>query len=216
MIKVDLILCGIIATDMGLDPNRVVVYNQNWKSPQDDGIYIIISEGPSRIIGNTNRFKPADPEAVPPTVDREVKCVSTSTTYNIEITSRNTDAKYRKAEILAAIGSNYSEQQQELNQIRIFRTIQILDLSFIDGRSSLHRYQIPVIINSVQTYEKPLVTYNKFQSTEPGIFPEPEVSPHSIIEKFSFWKYASEPVPTLTTEGFIRYIDSPFGEFLRY
>lgn len=158
MIKPDIILCDIIATDMGLDPTRVVVYNQNWKSPKDDDIYVVVTEGPSRIIGNTNRFDSDN--------DQEVKSVSGSTTYNIEITSRNTDAKYRKLEVLAAIGSDYSEQKQEENQIRIFRTNQITDLSFIDGRSALHRYQIPVIINSVQTYEKQIAVYDKFQETE--------------------------------------------------
>lgn len=172
MIKPDIILCDIIATDMGLDPTRVVVYNQNWKSPKDDDIYIVVAEGSSRIIGNTNRFEPADPGAEPPTVDREVKCVSVSTTYNVEITSRNTDAKYRKSEILAAIGSDYSEQKQELNQMRIFRTNQILDLSFIEGRSALHRYQIPVIINSVQVHENPIITYDKFQETQ--VLAEPQ------------------------------------------
>lgn len=158
MIKPDIILCDIIAIDMSLDPARVAVYNQNWKSPQDDDIYIIVSGGPERIIGNANQF---DFEA-----EKEIKKVSVSSVYNVEITSRNTDAKYRKAEVLAAINSDYSEQQQELNQIRIFRTNQILDLSFIDGRSALHRYQIPVIINSVQIYEKSIVPFDKFQETE--------------------------------------------------
>lgn len=158
MIKPDIILCDIISTDMALEPSRIVVYNQNWKSPQDDDIYIVVSEGTSKIIGNTNRFDYKN--------EREVKRVSISTTYNIEITSRNTDAKYRKAEVLVAIASDYSEQQQELNQIRIFRTNQILDLSFIDGRSALHRYRIPVVINSVRIYEKDIVPFEKFQVPE--------------------------------------------------
>lgn len=158
MIKPDIILCDIIATDMSLDPTRVVVYNQNWKSPKDDDIYIVVSEGPSRIIGNTNRFDYAN--------NKEIKKVAVSTTYNIEITSRNTDAKYRKGEVLSAIGSDYSEQQQELNQIRIFRTSQINDLSFIEGRSALNRYQIPVVINSVQIYEKAIIPFDKYQANE--------------------------------------------------
>ncbi len=158
MIKPDIILCDIIATDMSLDAERVVVYNQNWKSPKDDDIYIIVSEGTSKVIANTNRF---DPDT-----EKEIKRVSVSTTYNIEITSRNTDAKYRKAEVLAALGSNYSEQKQEENHIRIFRTNQILDLSFVDGRSALSRYQIPVIINSVQTYEKAITYFDKLQTPD--------------------------------------------------
>jgi len=143
---------------MSIDPSRVVVYNQNWKSPKDEGIYIVVSGGTERIIGNTNSFDHAN--------DKEIKKVSVSATYNIEITSKNTDAKYRKAEVLAAIGSTYSEQKQEENQIRIFRAGQIQDLSFIDGRSALNRYQIPVIINSVQIYEKSIITYNGFLQPE--------------------------------------------------
>lgn len=169
MIKPDIILCDIITNELGIDPTRIVVYNQNWKSPKDDEIYIVVSESTSRIIGNNNRFEPADSEAEPPTVDREVKTVSDSTTYNIEITSKNTDAKYRKSEILMSLGSDYSEQQQELNNIRIFRTSQILDLSLIDGSSALHRYRIPVIINSVRTKETPIVTYDKQQALDIAI-----------------------------------------------
>lgn len=158
MIRPDILLCGIIATELGLDASRVVVYNQNWKSPKDDNIYIVVSERMSRIIGSTNRFDIA--------TNREDKRVSVSTTYNIEITSRNTDAKYRKNEVIAALTSNYSERIQEENEMRIFRTNQITDLSFIDGRSALHRYQIPVIINSVHKYEREVDFYDKYQNIE--------------------------------------------------
>lgn len=158
MIEPDAILSDIIATDMGLDPARVVVYNQNYKAPKDDDIYIVVSQGTARVIANTNRFDHAN--------NQEVKKVSVSTTYNVEITSRNTDAKNRWPEVLAAIGSDYSEQKQEENEIRIFRTNQVNDLSFIEGRSALHRYQIPVIINSVQTHKKAIVPFDKFQANE--------------------------------------------------
>ena len=163
MIKPDIILCDIIANELSLSASRVVVYNQNFVSPKDDDIYIVVSEGPTRIISSSNRFDFAN--------DKEVKKVSISTTYNIEITSKNTDAKYRAPEVVAALESVYCEQKQEENQIRIFRTSQITDLSFIDGRSALHRYQIPVIINSVQTYEKSINSYNQIQ--EPSILAEP-------------------------------------------
>lgn len=164
MIKPDIILCDIITTELSLSADRVVVYDQNFKAPKDDDIYIVVSEGPTRIIGNTNRFDHAN--------DKEIKCVAISTTYNIEITSRNTDAKYRAPEVVSALGSVYCQQQQETNEIRIFRTNQITDLSFIEGRSALHRFQIPVIINSVQRYEKAITTYNQFPV--PEIIAEPQ------------------------------------------
>lgn len=164
MIKPDIILCGIITTELSLSADRVVVYDQNFKAPKDDAIYIVVSKGPTRIIGNTNRFDHVN--------DKEIKCVSISTTYNIEITSRNTDAKYRAPEVVSALDSVYSEQKQEENEIRIFRTNQITDLSFVEGRSALHRYQIPVIINSVQRYEKTISSFNQFPG--PEIIAEPQ------------------------------------------
>ncbi len=164
MIKPDIILCDIIVEEMALDPSRVVVYNQNWKAPKDDGIYIVVATGSTRIIANTNRFDSAN--------NKEIKRVSISTTYNVEITSKNTDAKYRNHEILTAIKSDFSEFTQEQNNIRIFRTNQFLDLSFIEGRSALHRYQIPVIINSVRIEEKTITPIDKFPV--PEILVEPK------------------------------------------
>jgi len=166
MIKPDIILCDIIADEMELDPSRVVVYDQNFKPPTDADIYVIVAFSSSKTIGSNNKFIPADPTAEPPTEDREIKSISRSETYNVEITSKNTDAKYRYDEIVMALTSTFSEQKQEENNIRIFRTGTPLDLSFIEGGSSLHRYRIPVIINSVKIKEKTIITYDKFQTPQ--------------------------------------------------
>ena len=151
-----IILCDIISTEMEIDPSRVVISNQNWKSPKDDDLYVVVSESTSKVIGSNIRFDSDN--------DKEIKTLSISATYNVEITSKNTDAKTRKEEIVAALTSGYSQTQQEDNQIRIFRTSQILNLSFIDGRSSLNRYQIPVVINYVRKYEKSITPLDKFQA----------------------------------------------------
>lgn len=165
----DIILADILTEELSLDPTRVVVYDQNFIAPKDDLIYIIIALQTPRVIGSNNRFEPADPEAVPPTEDREVKNISLSETYNIEITSKNRDALLRYPEVVTALTSTYSQQKQEENQIAIFRTAQVMDLSFIEGGSSLHRYRIPVIINSTRIIEKVITPIDKFQSPEEAI-----------------------------------------------
>ena len=154
----DKILCDIIATEMSLDTDRVVVYDQNFKPPKDNNIYITIALQSSRIIGNNNRFNPVTNE--------EEQYVSVSETYNVEITSKNRDAMTRRLAPNMAIKSTYSQQQQELNQVRIFRTNTNLDLSFIEGASSLHRYRIPVIINSTQLDSKEIDIYDNFRAVE--------------------------------------------------
>lgn len=141
--EIDVILADIIATDMAIDADRVVVYDQNWKSPKDQDIYITIAlSSPVRIIGANNNF---DPDT-----DSEIKTVSKSEPYNIEITSKNRDAQDRWPEIIMALGSTYAVQKMEENNIRIFpQSRNVMDLSLIEASSSLHRYRIPVIVNSV-------------------------------------------------------------------
>lgn len=154
----DLILADIIATEMSLDSDRVVVYDQNFIPPKDQNIYIIISLQSSKIIGNNNRFNP--------TTEEEEQYISVSETYNVEITSKNRDALTNRFGVNLAIKSTYSQQKQEENQIRIFRSNINLDLSFIEGTSSLHRYRIPVIINSTKLLNKSIDIYDNFQAVE--------------------------------------------------
>jgi len=157
----DIILADILTEELSLDPTRVVVYDQNFIPPKDDLIYIIIALQTPRVIGSNNRFDPDN--------DKEIKTISLSETYNIEITSKNRNALLRYPEVVTALTSTYSQQKQEENQIAIFRTLQVMDLSFIEGGSSLHRYRIPVIINSTRIIEKVITPIDKFQSPEEAI-----------------------------------------------
>ena len=84
----------------------------------------------------------------------------------MEITSRNTDAQDRHFEVILAITSNYSIRQQEDNDIKLFRTAQVTDLSLIEGASALHRYQIPIIISSVETKRQSILPIEKFRAVE--------------------------------------------------
>ena len=158
MADVGIILCDIISNFMGLDPARVVVYAQNFKAPKDQNIYIVVALSSTRPIGVVNKFDPDN--------NKEILSASLSETYNIEITSKNTDAKTRRYEPNMAIISDYSEQKQELNQIKLFRSNTNLDLSAIEGTSSLHRYRIPVIINSVKIKENDIIPFEHFQTPQ--------------------------------------------------
>jgi len=158
MSEPDLILADIIATEMNLDSDRVVVYDQNFKAPKDQDIYITIALQSLRIIGNNNRFNSETNE--------EEQYISISETYNVEITSKNRDAMDNRFGVNLAIKSTYSQQKQEENNIRIFRTNTNLDLSFIEGTSSLHRCRIPVIINSTKLENKAIDYYDKYKAIE--------------------------------------------------
>ena len=153
--EVDLVLADIIATDLSLDPTRVVVYNQNWDAPTDEAIFIIVATRRTSIISSSNHY---DYDT-----DEEVKSVSSFIYIDIEITSMDRTALERKEEILMSLTSTYSLRQQEDNEISIFRTKDIIDLSEIDGSSALHRFRIPVIISQLKIKRTAVVPVDKFQ-----------------------------------------------------
>lgn len=154
----DLILADIIQTGLSLTPGRVVVYDENFVAPSDPEIYVIIRKNPARVIGVSKTF---DPDT-----DEEVKSIALNETYDVEISSQNRTAQERYFEVILALTSDYSVQQQELNNIRIFRTRDIQDLSLIEGASALRRYLIPVIIDRVETIRTAIVPFDSFQEPE--------------------------------------------------
>lgn len=162
----DIVLCDVIATDTGIDGSRVVVYDQDFEFPKDSGIFVTVALGSSRIISSSTKFLPADPDAEPPTVDRELKSVVKAETYNVEITSKDRTAKDYYPLVIMALRSTYGQQKMEENNLSIFRTSQVLDLSTVDGSSALHRYRIPVIIHSVDRVENPINVFDRFQTVE--------------------------------------------------
>ena len=158
---IDVILCDIIAEEMELPDNRVVIYDQNYSAPNDENIYVTVAIGSVKIIGSNMRFNPNG--------NYEIKEVVKATTFNVEITSKNEDAKYRNHEIIMALTSTFATQQMEENNIRVFRTGQILDLSFIEASSALHRYRIPVIIHNIERKEKSVDYFDNFPTPQEEI-----------------------------------------------
>ena len=154
----DVLLCDIFVNELGLDPTRVVVYDQNFVAPSDQDIYITVAYQSGRIIGSSNVFDDA--------TDQEIKSVALNETYNVEITSKNETALQRYHEIIMALTSTYAVRVQEDNNMRFSRIRETLDLSFIEGASALHRYRIPVIVNRLRTKQTAIQPIDKFQKPE--------------------------------------------------
>ena len=154
----DILLCDIIQTEMQIPANRIVVYSENYKAPNDQDIYIIVRKNPSRVIASNRVFDF--------NTDEEIKSVVLNETYDVEISSKNRTAQERYYEIIMALTSVYSQQQQEEHNIRIFRTMDVQDLTLIEGASSLRRYLIPVIIDRVEIKRTAITPYTAFPQTE--------------------------------------------------
>lgn len=156
--EISLLLCSILEHELELPQGRIAIYNQNYKAPNDDDLYIIVGMQSARIIASTRGYKPD--------TDQGVQSIVKATNYWIEFTSQGTQAMDRQGEVIAAIDSYYSQQVQAMNTIKISRTPDILDLSFIEGPSSLYRYRFNVIINNVETITKDVESFNKTKPSE--------------------------------------------------
>lgn len=156
--EVDLILCDVITNELAISATRVVVYNQNWKAPTDDALFIVVKTVREKIIGSNNNFDPDTNE--------EVKTVSSFIFLDIEITSKDRSALERKEEVLMSLTSTYSRRQQEDNNTSMYRDPTIIDLSEIDGSSALHRFRIPVIMTQIKIKRTVISPIDKFKETE--------------------------------------------------
>jgi hypothetical protein len=157
--EVDKLICNIIQNEMNTPNGRIMTKTQNWTPPSDNSYYITVGIRSQKIVSSTNKF-------VPSTEDKEEKAVLTYTTLDINITSKNREAIERKEEIVMALTSTYSQQQQELYHMKIFRTNDILDLSFIEASSGLNRFRISCIVSSIREKQTSIDYYDKFKHEE--------------------------------------------------
>jgi len=153
--EIDIVVADIITNELQIDPSRVVVYGQNYKAPDDQDLYVVIRTTNDTILSSTNRFEKS--------TEKEIKKVNSFVDLIIEITSKNRDAYDRKHEIVMALTSTYSVKKQEELQFKLFRTKNIIDLTFIEGSSSLYRYNIPVRASVLHIKETTVDYFDKYR-----------------------------------------------------
>jgi hypothetical protein len=158
---IDILICDIITVGLGLEPEKVVVYSENWDPPKDQGIYIVVSTRRGKPISNVRKYDS--------TTNEEVQTVVTYDFVDIDITSKDRTALDRKEEVLMALNSTYSDQVQNENNIKIFRLGEIMDLSFIEAASALKRFRIPCIVSNVKEKRTVINYFDKFRNTQEEI-----------------------------------------------
>lgn len=159
-----ILFCDIIERELGLPNGRVYLWNQKIRPPKDDGLYVAVSVPVCRPFGNVRRAK-----SISEGLEAR-QWVNMQAMLGIDIISKTDEALHRKEEVLMALASHYSIQQQEKFSFKIadlpafghFR-----DLSQVDGAAIPYRYNISVN-----------VTYAATKNTEIDYF---EHFDHSII-----------------------------------
>lgn len=137
-------ICYIIATFLDLDSSRVYIYNQDFKIPPIEGLFIVVEEKGGKTFSNTNRFTATEEEDSA----KENLSLLTRKTLTIHIFSKNEEARLRHEEVLMALTSTLAEEQQEIFQYQIgYVPPSFLNLSELEGAGMLTRFSADIGVN---------------------------------------------------------------------
>ncbi len=134
-----LIIADIIATELALSPDRVFIYNQDYKLPEDSGLFIVLVNDSSEVYSNSNQFIGNQ------NTSQEVINYLAREEYSINIMSKNSDARTRKEEVLMALASYTSQEAQDKYQFKIAQIpSSFTNVSELEGAGMLNRFVINV------------------------------------------------------------------------
>jgi hypothetical protein len=160
------ILIDILRTEMVLEAEQVVIYNQQWVVKNDKRLYIALHILGSKPYANNRRYRPGfvqgesgDPTAV---LNQE-QSLNVQEMISLHCASFGAAARIRRNEPMFAFNCTYAEQQQEKYGFQIGR----IPTSFVDasealGTEILNRYVTTFNVLYAQGVTKPVEYYQKF------------------------------------------------------
>ena len=156
-----LLFCDIIQNQLGLANGRVYLWDQKILEPTDSGLYIAVSVLSCKPFSNQNYFDGSSSNS------NSDQAVNMAATLQIDIISRDTEARDRKEEVLMALNSNYSQSQQEANSFYIGKLppgSQFVNLSAQDGAAIPYRFNIAATMQYFVTKVVPVQSFTTFQT----------------------------------------------------
>lgn len=152
-----LLFCEIIQNQLGLKRGRVYLWDQKIFQPTDAGLYVAVKVLTCKPFGNTNTFDGSADNT------NSIQSVNMYAQLELDVISRDWEARDRKEEVLMALVSNYSQLQQTANSFFIGKIppgSQFINLSDPDGAAIPYRFNISVAIQyfvnkvtAVQSYD---------------------------------------------------------------
>ena len=161
----------ILMTEMDMDDDRVMVYNQNEDLLTDQDLFIVVE------------FKHAKPYSQRKGLDadqNQIQEVNMQEFYTIGIFSRSTEALARKHEVGMALDSFFSQQTQEANSFKISKINPIQDLSPLEATALLYRFDVDIVVFAWYEKTKAAAYYDQFKGevyTETADVPFTQTTP---------------------------------------
>jgi hypothetical protein len=149
------IIADIIKHELLLLDDEIYIYNQDFKVPNKQGLFVVIIAEDSNAYSANSRVEGS----------QETTAVLTHESYDINIMSKNNEARLRKDEVYMALVSQYAQQQQDLYQFRIAQIPNnVMNLSEIEGAGMLNRFMINVSVMAWIKRTKEIDYFDKFST----------------------------------------------------
>jgi len=172
------IIANVIANQLALDSDRVLVRDQSFKLKPDDGLYVIVGMVGEQALSVVNSTETGT------TYIKEIQQVVTQEMVQIDILSRSNEAILRRWEIFAALSSVYCQQKQEENAFKIFKIpSSFINTSGTEGGSNLNKFSITVACHVWYRKENTLGTGDYYDDFNTRVDDEKTIgTAHGAIE----------------------------------
>lgn len=184
--SIEKIFVDIIKHELGLPDNygrtskgdeipTVLIYGQNIKLFNTDKLQVTVRTVSQRVYSNRSQFINNPNPAGEDDLYLEIQDINESRLMQVDIYSRNNDARERFWEVEMALKSTYAQYQMDLYNFKIGTIPNAQNLSGLDGGSDINRFTISFNVLTHQHKETPISYYDKFKATlnnEEGKFAE--------------------------------------------
>lgn len=162
-----------------LNPDRVNIYNQKFKIPDDENLFVTLHYLGSKVYSNNSEFLTG--------TYNEAIDLNALEDLAINLMSKNYEAMQMKELFVMALRSYYSQGIQEQNSFKILRIAPIQDVSSVEGSADLFRFEIPIKVFAWYRNITPADYYSSFRfqviandgnpAMDTGIIQQPTTQP---------------------------------------
>lgn len=166
------LIVGLIRAYMGLAAEQVVVYNQKWRIPSDNRLYITVGYLAQKPYAAETTFENFGGPGQPAAGLKEIVSVNSQETFSINAMSRGQEVIERKDELVMALASTAAQQLCEANSIKLGRIpVAMTDVSGLDGAAILNRFVVTINALCARRQERVVQYFDQFPT--PGLVINP-------------------------------------------
>lgn len=153
------VLGDILKVEMILRDGQIMLGLENWVIPKDAGLYVSLTYGPDKTVGQSNEFNVVTNE--------EVQSVAMLHEIAIDILSFDGSARLRKEEVIMALNSVYAQNALDLASMSINSLPQsFLPVPSLEETKQLNRFRLSFSMNALHQKTKPVDYYDKFKDAD--------------------------------------------------